>query len=92
MTVPSGAVFETALPVSARPSVAIARSKDGSRFPRSRATVPFTATVPAGTFETYRVEQTGGEAPITLYVTTAAPHRIVRITFAGQPIEMVLAK
>jgi hypothetical protein len=49
-------------------------------------------TVPAGTFETYRVEQTGGEAPLTYYITTAAPHRIVRITFAGQPIEMVLAK
>ena len=49
-------------------------------------------TVPAGTFETYRVDQTGGDAPLTFYVTTAAPHRVVRITFAGQPIEMVLAK
>jgi zinc protease len=49
-------------------------------------------TVPAGTFEAYRVEQTGGEAPLTLYVTAAAPHRLVRVTFAGQPLELVLAK
>jgi hypothetical protein len=49
-------------------------------------------TVPAGTFEAYRVELTGAEAPLTYFVTTAAPYRVVRIAFAGQPIEMVLAK
>ncbi len=49
-------------------------------------------TVPAGTFETYRVEVTGGQAPRTFYVTTAAPHRLVKVSTAGVPIEFVLAK
>lgn len=49
-------------------------------------------TVPAGTFEAYRVEVTGGQAPRTFFVTTAAPHRLVKVTTAGAPIEFVLAK
>lgn len=49
-------------------------------------------TVPAGTFNAYRVELTGGEAPVTFFVTTAAPHRVVRIVPVGQPLEFVLAK
>lgn len=48
-------------------------------------------TVPAGTFEAYRVEMTGGSSPVTLFVTTAAPHLVVKIAPAGQPIEVVLA-
>lgn len=49
-------------------------------------------TVPAGTFPTLRVEMTGLEQPMTMYVTSAAPHRIVKMTLAGQPVEFVLAK
>jgi hypothetical protein len=49
-------------------------------------------TVPAGTFMAYRVEATGGQAPVTFFVTTDAAHRVVKIAFAGQPIEAVLAK
>jgi len=48
-------------------------------------------TVPAGAFEAYRVEQTGGEQPVTFFVTTAAPHRVVKIVVGGQ-VELVLAK
>lgn len=48
-------------------------------------------TVPAGTFEAYRVDQTGGEQPVSYFVTTAAPHRLVRLVVGGQ-IELVLAK
>jgi len=47
-------------------------------------------TVPAGTFEAYRVEMTGGSSPVTLFVTTAAPHQVVKIAPVGQPIEVVL--
>jgi hypothetical protein len=49
-------------------------------------------TVPAGTFDTFVTEMTGGQQPITLYVTKAAPHRVVKFTLAGQPLEIVLAK
>ncbi len=48
-------------------------------------------TVPAGSFDTYRVEQTGGEQPITYYVSTAAGNRVVRYT-VGPQIEAVLAR
>ncbi|MGZ8455664.1 MAG: insulinase family protein [Gemmatirosa sp.] len=48
-------------------------------------------TVPAGAFETFRIDQTGGEQPVSYFVTTAAPHRLVRIVVGGQ-IELVLAK
>lgn len=49
-------------------------------------------TVPAGTFAVLRVEVTGQEQPMTMYVTAAAPHRIVKMTLPGQPVEFVLVK
>jgi hypothetical protein len=49
-------------------------------------------TVPAGTFQAYRVEQTGGTQSLTMWVTTAAPFRVVKLAIAGTPLEFVLAK
>jgi Protein of unknown function (DUF3108) len=49
-------------------------------------------TVPAGTFEVYRVEISGGQAPVAMYLTTDAPHRLVKIAPRGAPLEFVLAK
>jgi zinc protease len=49
-------------------------------------------TVPAGTFEVYRAELTGGRAPVTFLVTKAAPHRLGKVAQAGAPVEMVLVK
>ena len=49
-------------------------------------------TVPAGTFPVYRVEVTGQDQPMTLFVTTAAPYRIVKMALAGTPVEFVLVK
>lgn len=49
-----------------------------------------TVTVPAGTFEVYRVEMTAGGTAMTLYITTSAPHRPVKMAPAGQPVEFVL--
>lgn len=49
-------------------------------------------TVPAGTFEAYKVSLTGTEPPRTMWVTTAAPHRLVKMALAGTPIELVLVK
>jgi zinc protease len=49
-------------------------------------------TVPAGTFPAYRVELTGGEQPLTFFITTAEPYRIVKMAFSGAPVEFVLVK
>ncbi|HEX8850974.1 MAG TPA: insulinase family protein [Gemmatimonadaceae bacterium] len=49
-------------------------------------------TVPAGTFDSYVVEMTGGPVPVNLYVTAAQPYRIVRTVPVGPPIEIVLVK
>jgi hypothetical protein len=51
-----------------------------------------TMTVPAGTFEVYRIDLSGGQAPVAMYVTTAAPRRLVKVAPQGAPIEFVLAK
>jgi zinc protease len=49
-------------------------------------------TVPAGTFAVYRVELVGLDQPLTYFVTTAEPYRIVKMTFTGAPVEFVLVK
>ena len=49
-------------------------------------------TVPAGTFQVFRILRGGQEPALTLYVTTTAPHRIVKIAPEGAPVEFVLAK
>lgn len=49
-------------------------------------------TLPSGAVEAFRVEMAGGDAPVTLFVTTAAPHHVVKVAPAGAPIEIVLVK
>jgi hypothetical protein len=49
-------------------------------------------TVPAGTFDAYVVETTGGPVPVTLYITIAQPYRVVKLAPNGAPMEIVLAK
>jgi predicted Zn-dependent peptidase len=49
-------------------------------------------TVPAGTFEVFKVTVTGGPFPTAMYVTQAAPRRIVRIEIVGQPFVMELVR
>jgi len=49
-------------------------------------------TVPAGTFDVYRIDLSGGQAPVAMYVTTEAPRRLVKIAPQGAPLEFVLAK
>jgi hypothetical protein len=45
-------------------------------------------TVPAGTFEVYPASLDGAGQPVTFYLTTAAPHRLVKLSIAGM-IELV---
>lgn len=49
-------------------------------------------TVPAGTFEAYTVQMSGGQQPVNLWVSKEAPHRVLKITVTGAPIEMVRVK
>ncbi len=48
-----------------------------------------TVTVPAGEFETYRLELEGQQA-MTVWVTRSEPHIVVKRAMAGQPVEIVL--
>jgi zinc protease len=47
-------------------------------------------TVPAGTFEAYRVELIGGQQPLALLVRRDAPHVMVRQEFVGAPVSIEL--
>ena len=49
-------------------------------------------TVPAGTFDAYVVEMSGGQLPVMLYITTAQPFRVVKTAPVGPPLEIVLVK
>lgn len=52
-----------------------------------------TVTVPAGAFLTFRVELMSGVGPgVNFFLTTEAPHRVVKITVNGTPLEFVLVK
>ena len=49
-------------------------------------------TVPAGTFDTYVAEMSGGQLPVMLYISTAQPYRVIKSAPVGPPIEIVLVK
>ena len=59
---------------------------------RMKVTGTQSVTVPAGTFDSYVVEMTGGQVPLMFYVTTAEPYRVVKSAPVGPPIEIVLVK
>jgi zinc protease len=49
-----------------------------------------TVTVPAGEFEAYQVEVSGGQGPVTIYARKQAPHIVLRQEPAGQPLVIEL--
>jgi zinc protease len=49
-------------------------------------------TVPAGTFQCWKVELTGGQTPLTFYVGKAAPYALVKYELVGQPVSFELTK
>ena len=59
---------------------------------RMKVTGTQSVTVPAGTFDSYVVEMSGGQVPVMLYITTAQPYRVVKSAPVGPPIEIVLVK
>jgi zinc protease len=48
--------------------------------------------VPAGTFQTFRLDISGGQVPIAMYVAKQTPRRIVKIEFVGAPFVFELVK
>ncbi|HMH81337.1 MAG TPA: insulinase family protein [Gemmatimonadales bacterium] len=53
---------------------------------------PEAVTVPAGTFQAYRIDVTGSRVPFTMYVSTATPRRLLKTEFVGQPFVVELVK
>jgi hypothetical protein len=49
-----------------------------------------TVTVPAGHFDVWRIEQQAERSVVTLFVTRAAPYRLVRMQQNGTPLDIVL--
>ncbi len=47
-------------------------------------------TVPAGTFPAFRVEVTGKQAPLVLWLRQEAPHVVLKYEITGQPVVVVL--
>jgi hypothetical protein len=49
-------------------------------------------TVPAGAFSAFRVELSGGQAPLILYVSRETPRRLLKLEIVGQPLVFELVK
>ncbi|HJQ66602.1 MAG TPA: pitrilysin family protein [Gemmatimonadales bacterium] len=49
-------------------------------------------TVPAGTFQTFRLDIAGGQVPIVMSVAKDTPRRIVKIELVGAPFQFELVK
>ena len=47
-------------------------------------------TVPAGTFPAFRIEASGGQMPIAMFVRQEMPHIVLKQEFAGQPVSIEL--
>jgi len=74
-------------------SLSVFDASEGSLKPYTiRVDGTETTTVPAGTFDVFKVTVTGGPFPTSMYVTQAAPRRIVRIEIVGQPFVMELVR
>ncbi len=62
----------------------------GQRAVEARVTGREEIQVPVGTFDTWRVELSGGDVPLVLYLHAEAPHVLIRQEFVGQPIRLDL--
>ena len=53
---------------------------------------PETVTVPAGSFQAFRLDISGGQAPLVIYVSSLAPRRTIKTEIVGTPLQFVLVK
>jgi hypothetical protein len=56
-----------------------------------RVTGKDSVTIGGQAVECYTVEFTGGQQPVNFWISTAAPHRLMKLTVVGAPIEMIRA-
>lgn len=49
-------------------------------------------TVPAGTIPVWRLTVTGGQTPVTMYVSKATPHVVVKLELVGAPVAFELTQ
>jgi hypothetical protein len=74
-------------------NVGVFASSDGTEKVMSvKVGAAESVTVPAGTFDAYRLDIAGGQAPMVFYVTAATPRRIVKIEIVGAPFLFELVK
>ncbi|MBX9929485.1 MAG: insulinase family protein, partial [Gemmatimonadaceae bacterium] len=67
------------LSAGAKIPLTVFQSGKGALSPQTVSVVgEESVTVPAGTFESWKLELTGGEAPVTMWVSKATPRRIVK--------------
>jgi hypothetical protein len=50
-----------------------------------------TVNIPAGSFQAYMAELEGDDQKVTFYVSVDSPHRLLRLTISGTPLEFIAA-
>ena len=100
--VPGGAIDDNALPVifpalkwaaGAKFTVPVFQSGKGSLVNLTIAVSgEEPVTVVAGTFDAWKADVTGGQAPLTIWIEKAGAHRLLKLALVGQPVEFQLAK
>ena len=100
-TVPPGAVDDNvlqallpALPLGAGKSFEVpvfASGQGTSKVMTVAVNGSESVTVPAGTFDAWKVDVTGGQVPVTFWVSRSTP-RVVKMGFAGAPMAFELVK
>ncbi|MBK8247598.1 MAG: DUF3108 domain-containing protein [Gemmatimonadetes bacterium] len=100
-TVPAGAVDDNvlqsllpALPLGAGKTFQVpvfASGQGTSKVMTVTVSGSESVTVPAGTFEAWKVDVAGGQVPVTFWVSRTDP-RVVKMGFAGAPMAFELVK
>jgi len=99
---PPGTVDENAVPfvVPALPLAAgktfaltcFTPSENAIKVLTFKVGAPEAVTVPAGTFQGFRIDVTGSRVPFTMYVGADTPRRMLKTEFVGQPFLVELVK
>ena len=67
-------------------------SENAIRVLTFKVGAPEPVSVPAGTFQGFRIDATGSRVPFTMYVGSDAPRRVLKTEFIGQPFVVELVK
>ncbi|HEU5262732.1 MAG TPA: insulinase family protein [Gemmatimonadales bacterium] len=67
-------------------------SEGSTKLLTFKVRTPESVTVPAGTFQAYRIDVSGSRVPFVMHVSTDTPRRVVKTEFVGQPFAVELVK